>query len=70
MKNSTPLSTIEKQLLNKRGLIETVFGHLKHHYYICHSHRLTVNAMTNFVAALAAYTIELLKLSAFRELTK
>lgn len=28
------LSSLEKQLLDQRGIIETVIGHLKHHYHV------------------------------------
>ena len=52
----------EKQLLNQRGIIETVIGHLKHCYQVWHTrHRSVINAMTHLVAALAAYAIEPLK---------
>jgi hypothetical protein len=61
------LSQSEKQLLNQRGLIETVIGHLKHHYHVWHTrHRSLVNAFTHLMAALAAYVIEPLKLSAIK----
>jgi hypothetical protein len=51
--------------LNQRGLIETVIGHLKHHYHVWHTrHRSIINAFTHLVAALAAYVIEPLKLFA------
>jgi len=57
----------EKQLLGQRGMVETVIGHLKHHYHVWHTHHRSVfNAMTHLVAALAAYTIEPLKLSAIQ----
>ncbi len=60
----------EKQLLNQRGIIETVIGHLKHCYQVWHTrHRSVINAMTHLVAALAAYAIEPLKLSAFKLLS-
>ena len=59
MKDIQLLSTYEKQLLNQRGIIETVIDHLKHHYYIWHTrHRSIINAMTHLVAALAAYSID------------
>ena len=59
MKDIQLLSTHEKQLLNQRGIIETVIDHLKHHYYIWHTrHRSIINAMTHLVAALAAYSID------------
>ena len=36
MKNQEVLSDYERQLLNQRNIIETVFDHLKHHYQIWH----------------------------------
>jgi len=65
------LSDYEKQLLNQRGIIETVIGHLKYHYQIWHTpHRSILNAMTHLVSALAAYTIEPLKISAIKLLAQ
>ncbi len=65
------LTNYEKQLLNQRNLIETVFDCLKHKYHVWHTrHRSMLNAMTNLMAALAAYTIEPLNLSAFKLLEK
>lgn len=67
MKEKLNLSSYEKQLLNQRGIIETVIGHLKHCYQVWHTrHRSIINAMTHLVAALAAYAIEPLKLSAIK----
>jgi len=61
------LSSLEKQLLDQRGVIETVIGHLKHHYHVWHTrHRSVVNAMTHLLAAIAAYVIEPLKMSAIK----
>lgn len=61
------LSNLEKQLLNQRNIIETVIGHIKHRYQVWHTrHRSLINAMTHLVAALAAYTIEPLKISAIK----
>ena len=55
MKEKQALSSHEKQLLNQRGIIETVIGHLKHCYQVWHTrHRSIINAMTHLVAALAA----------------
>ena len=34
MKEDLNLSSHEKRLLNQRGIIETVIGHLKHHYQV------------------------------------
>lgn len=68
-KNMKPkkISSLEKQLLNQRGIIETVFNHLKHYYQVWHTrHRSLINAMTHLMAALCAYTIEPLKISAFK----
>lgn len=64
------LSQYEQQLLDQRNLIETVFNHLKHHYQVWHTrHRSVINAMTHLIAALAAYVIEPLKLSAIKLLS-
>jgi hypothetical protein len=61
------INDYEKQLLNQRNLIETIFDCLKHKCPIWHTrHRSILNAMANLMAALAAYTIEPLKLSAFK----
>lgn len=65
------INTYEQQLLNQRGIIETIFNCLKHKYHIWHTrHRSVLNAMSHLIAALAAYTIEPLKLSAVKLLTK
>ena len=62
-----PLSDYEQQLLNQRGIIETVIDHLKHHYQIWHTrHRSILNAMTHLITALAAYAVTPLKISAIR----
>ncbi len=67
MKDKLEISSYEKQLLNQRGIIETVIGHLKHCYQVWHTrHRSVVNAMTHLIAALAAYVFEPLKLSAIK----
>ena len=67
MKEKLKVNALEKQLLNQRNLVETVFDCLKHKYQVWHTrHRSMLNAMTNLMAALAAYTIEPLKLSAFK----
>lgn len=64
------LSSVESQLLNQRNLVETVIGHLKFAYHVWHTrHRSVVNAMSHLLAALCAYTIEPLKLSAIKLLT-
>jgi hypothetical protein len=71
MKEKILLSDHEKQLLNQRGIIETVFDCLKHKYHVWHTrHRSVLNAMANLMAALAAYTIEPLRLSAIKLLEK
>ena len=60
-------SPFEKQLLNQRGIIETVINHFKHHYHIWHTrHRSVLNAMTHLMAGIAAYVIEPLKISAIK----
>lgn len=61
------LNAYEKQLLNQRNLIETVIDHLKNYYQVWHTrHRSIVNAITHLMAALAAYAIKPLKLSAIK----
>jgi Transposase DDE domain len=71
MKESLKLSKYEQQLLNQRGIIETIFNCLKHKYHIWHTrHRSVLNAMAHLISALAAYAIEPLKISAVRLLTK
>jgi hypothetical protein len=63
-------SPFEKQLLDKRGIIETVINHFKHHYHIWHTrHRSVLNAMTHLMAGIAAYVIEPLKISAIKLLS-
>lgn len=54
------MSTYEQQLLNQRGIIETIFNCLKHKYHT--RHRSVLNAMAHLMAALAAYTIEPLQI--------
>jgi hypothetical protein len=71
MKESLKLSNYEQQLLNQRGIIETIFNCMKHKYHIWHTrHRSVINALSHLMAALAAYAIEPLKLSAVRLLTQ
>ena len=71
MKDTEPITALEKQLLNQRCIIETVFDHLKHHYQIWHTrHRSIINALCHLLAALAAYTIDPLKISALKLLSK
>ena len=71
MKEKLLVNDYEKQLLNQRNSIETVFDCLKHKYHVWHTrHRSIINAMTNLIAALAAYAIEPLKVSAFKLLEK
>lgn len=63
-------SSFEKQLLNQRGIIETVINHFKHHYHIWHTrHRSVVNALTHLMAGIVSYVIEPLKISAIKLLT-
>ena len=69
MKNVVPLTEYEQQLLNQRGIIETIFNCLKHKYHIWHTrHRSIFNAMSHLVAGLAAYVIEPLKITAIKQL--
>ncbi len=71
MKEKLLVNDYEKQLLNQRNLIETVFDCLKHKYHVWHTrHRSIINAITNLIAALAVYAIEPLKVSAFKLLEK
>ena len=71
MKDAETITALEKQLLNQRCIIETVFDHLKHHYQIWHTrHRSIINALSHLLAALAAYAIEPLKISALKLLSK
>ena len=71
MKEPLQLSNYEQQLLNQRGLIETVFNCMKNKYHVWHTrHRSVINALTHLMAALAAYVIEPLDLSSFKLLTK
>ena len=61
------LTAYEQQLLNQRGLVETVIDHLKHHYQIWYTrHRSVWNAMTHLVAVLAVYALEPLKTSVIK----
>lgn len=69
MQKKEALSPFEKQMLNQRGIIETVIGHLKQACHIWHTrHRSIQNAFTHLVAALAAYALDPLKISAMRYL--
>jgi Transposase DDE domain len=71
MKEQPSISPYETQLLNQRGIIETIFNCLKHKYHIWHTrHRSVINAMSHLMAALAAYAIEPLKLSVVKCLIK
>lgn len=56
MKNHL-MPMIDKVLLRKRFIIETIFGVLKKDFNLEHSrHRSPVNAFVNMMACLAAYT--------------
>jgi Transposase DDE domain len=71
-KNMKPLnySDFERQLLNQRGIIETIIIHFKHRYQIWHTrHRSILNAITHLMAGIAAYVIEPLKISAIKLLS-
>lgn len=71
MKHIYPLITNEKQLLNQHNLIETIIEHVKHHYQVWHTrHHSIINAMTHLIAALAAYVLNPLKLSAIKILVQ
>ena len=70
MKNKPIISRSEKLLLNQRGIIETVIGHLKHCFQVWHTrHRSIMNALTHLVSALAAYTLAPLQLGTIKILT-
>lgn len=63
------LKQTENDLLNQRGIIETVFDYLKNKFIIWHTrHRSVVNAMVHLIAALASYTIEPMKITAIKKL--
>ena len=63
------LKQTEYDLLNQRGIIETVFDYLKNKFIIWHTrHRSVVNAMVHLIAALASYTIEPMKITAIKKL--
>lgn len=69
MKTKPHLSRYESQLLNQRGIIETVIGHLKHCYQVWHTrHRSIMNALTHLVAALASHTMQPLQFGALKML--
>jgi len=69
MKTKPVISRYERQLLHKRGIIETVIGHLKHCYQVWHTrHRSIINALTHLVAALAVYAIEPLQFGSLKML--
>jgi hypothetical protein len=70
MKNKRILSRLERQLLDQRGIIETVIGHLKHCFQVWHTrHRSIMNALTHLLAALAAYTMRPLQLGSIKMLS-
>ena len=55
---------VDKRLLRKRAIIETINDQIKNIQQIEHTrHRSVVNAMVNALAALAAYTRQPRKLS-------
>ena len=63
------LKQTENDLLNQRGIIETVFDYLKNKFIIWHTrHRSVINAMVHLTAALASYTIEPMKITAIKKL--
>jgi hypothetical protein len=66
----THVSALEKQLLNQRNMVETVFGQLKHRFQVWHTrHRSIVNALAHLMAAIAAYTLAPLDMAAIKQLT-
>lgn len=63
------LTTEQKQLLNQRSIIETLFDHLKNSLMLWHTrHRSVKNAMTHLLSALAAWTISPIKISAQKKI--
>ena len=49
----------EKDLLRHRGIIETLFDHLKNSFLLWHTrHRSPVNAFTHLISSLAAWVID------------
>ena len=61
------LSEHEKQLLNKRGIIESVIGILKFGCNIWHTaYRSTIGAFTNLISGITAYSFLNNKINAFR----
>ena len=49
----------EKNLLRHRGIIETLFDHLKNSLLLWHTrHRSPINAFTHLIASLAAWVID------------
>jgi hypothetical protein len=49
-------SPFEKQLLDKRGIIETVINHFKHHYQFWQTrHRSVLKAMAHLMTGIAAH---------------
>jgi Transposase DDE domain len=53
MKEQLIVNRYEKQLLNQRGIIETIFNYMKYKYHIWHTrHRSIINAMSHLTAAL------------------
>lgn len=58
MKHLEAYSAAEKQLLSKRGLIETVNDQLKNLHQIEHTrHRSVLNSMVNIMAGVVAYCL-------------
>ncbi|MCF6766739.1 IS982 family transposase, partial [Thiotrichales bacterium 19S3-7] len=65
-----PILTVEqKQLLNQRSIIGTLFDHLKNSLMLWHTrHRSVRNAMTHLLSALAAWVISPIKISAQKKI--
>jgi IS5 family transposase len=64
--NNKLLEIEEKLLLNKRGIIETVFGKLKEFFHLEHSrHRSTTNFLGHLFAGLCAYKYDTKKPAIF-----
>ncbi len=60
----------KKQLLRHRGMIETLFDHLKNSLMLCHTrHRSPVNACTNLMTCLAVWVIDPISIVGQRRLS-
>ena len=59
----------EKDLLRHRGIIETLFDHLKNSLMLWHTrHRSPINAFTHLISCLAAWVINPISIIAQKRL--